>query len=116
MWFGAFALNFTCFRGCTLEFQVLLNFDFIVNIQYSQFDGLQRKKKGGEKLETWFNPSNVKIVNLYEDDSRRMKNSKKKVVKTEEVEKKETVKEINVETKQNKGEHRSVNPKISRAK
>ena len=29
-----------------------------------QIDGLQRAKLGGEKVETWFHPSNVKIVVL----------------------------------------------------
>lgn len=36
-----------------------------------QIDGLQRSKKGGEKVETWFNPSNVKIITLNDKDSRR---------------------------------------------
>ena len=38
-----------------------------------QIDGLQRAKMGGEKVETWFHPSNVKIVVLNLDDNRRMK-------------------------------------------
>ena len=67
-----------------------------------QIDGLQRAKKGGEKLETWFNPSNVKIVGLYEDDSRRMKNLKKKPVKVEEPKKEKA--EVKKETKENKME------------
>jgi len=80
----------------------------IVDVTHTriQIDGLQRAKKGGEKLETWFHPSKVKIVNLYEDDSRRLKNLKKKTasktVKTEEVEK-EVVKE-KIETKKSTGD------------
>jgi len=42
-----------------------------------QIDGVQRAKLGGEKVETWFHPSNVKIVVLNEDDNRRMKREKK---------------------------------------
>ena len=38
-----------------------------------QIDGLQRVKLGGEKVETWFHPSNVKIVVLNVEDNRRMK-------------------------------------------
>jgi len=80
----------------------------IVDVTHTriQIDGLQRAKKGGEKLETWFHPSKVKIVNLYEDDSRRLKNLKKKTasktVKTEEVER-EVVKE-KIETKKSTGD------------
>lgn len=42
-----------------------------------EIDGLQRSKTGGEKLITWFHPSNVKIIILDEKDNRRMKNNKK---------------------------------------
>ncbi|MFH1451608.1 MAG: 50S ribosomal protein L24 [archaeon] len=42
-----------------------------------QIDGLQRSKKGGEKLETWFHPSKVKIISLYTDDAKRFKRGKK---------------------------------------
>lgn len=38
-----------------------------------QIDGLQRAKKGGEKVETWFHPSNVKIIVLDEEDKKRLK-------------------------------------------
>jgi len=38
-----------------------------------QIDGLQREKKGGEKLITWFHPSNVKIIVLDDSDKRRFK-------------------------------------------
>jgi len=38
-----------------------------------QIDGLQRVKTGGEKVETWFHPSNVKIVVLNDNDNRRIK-------------------------------------------
>jgi large subunit ribosomal protein L24 len=44
-----------------------------------QVDGVQRAKRGGEKLETWFHPSNVKIILLDNSDNRRFKSSKKKV-------------------------------------
>jgi len=47
-----------------------------------QIAGLQRSKRGGEKLETWFNPSNVMIVVVDTNDSRRFK--KKVAAKTEE--------------------------------
>jgi large subunit ribosomal protein L24 len=50
-----------------------------------QIDGIQRSKAGGEKLITWFHPSNVKIIILDDKDNRRMKRSKKvesKEVKT----------------------------------
>lgn len=42
-----------------------------------QIDGIQRAKAGGEKLITWFHPSNVKIIILDEKDNRRMKKGKK---------------------------------------
>jgi large subunit ribosomal protein L24 len=42
-----------------------------------QIDGIQRSKAGGEKLITWFHPSNVKIIILDEKDNRRLKRSKK---------------------------------------
>ena len=42
-----------------------------------QVDGIQRAKAGGEKLITWFNPSNVKIIILNTDDVRRLKSGKK---------------------------------------
>jgi len=58
-----------------------------------QIDGIQRSKAGGEKLITWFHPSNVKIIILDEKDNRRMKRSRK-VEKTEvEEEAKKEVKE-----------------------
>ena len=58
----------------------------IVDVKHTriQIDGLQRAKKGGEKLETWFHPSNVKIIILDEKDNRRMKNGKKTEKKVEE--------------------------------
>jgi len=57
-----------------------------------QVDGAQRQKKGGEKLETWFKPSKVKIISLNLDDKKRVKSlertgknlSKKKTSKPEE--------------------------------
>jgi len=42
-----------------------------------QIDGIQRMKAGGEKLITWFHPSNVKIIILNVDDIKRLKRSKK---------------------------------------
>jgi large subunit ribosomal protein L24 len=48
-----------------------------------QIDGVQRTKSGGEKLETWFHPSNVKIILLDTSDNRRFKSSKKKTVENE---------------------------------
>ena len=55
-----------------------------------QIDGVQRSKKGGEKVETWFHPSKVKIVTLNEKDSRRFKKSKKAEAPKAEVKKEET--------------------------
>ena len=49
-------------------------------------EGLQMTKKDGAKVNAWFHPSNLKIVNLNVDDMRRLKRLKK--VKSEE--KKET--------------------------
>jgi len=40
-----------------------------------QIDGLQRSKVGGEKLITWFHPSNVKIIILNVSDKKRLKSS-----------------------------------------
>jgi len=62
-----------------------------------QIDGLQRAKKGGEKVETYFHPSNVKIIVLNIDDRKRMKRSKVRV--EEKVEEK---KEVKTETKEKK--------------
>jgi len=42
-----------------------------------QVDGVQRSKTGGEKIETWFHPSKVKIISLNESDKRRLKSGKK---------------------------------------
>lgn len=47
-----------------------------------QVEGIQRVKAGGEKLITWFHPSNVKIIILKTEDARRLK-SGKKIVATE---------------------------------
>ena len=41
-----------------------------------QIDGVQRSKVGGEKVETWFHPSNVKIILLDEKDKKRLKKTK----------------------------------------
>ena len=47
-----------------------------------QVEGSQRAKMGGEKLETWFHPSNLMIITLEETDSKRIKTSKKGNVET----------------------------------
>jgi large subunit ribosomal protein L24 len=51
----------------------------IVDIKHTriQIDGVQRSKKGGEKVETWFHPSKVKIIILNDSDNRRLKSGKK---------------------------------------
>jgi large subunit ribosomal protein L24 len=71
-----------------------------------QVDGAQRTKKaGGEKLETWFNPSNVKIIILDTKDERRMKRSKKKQDEQDEekkVEKEKVKKATKKVTKESK--------------
>jgi len=38
-----------------------------------QIDGIQRTKSGGEKLITWFHPSNIKIIILDVNDNKRLK-------------------------------------------
>ena len=53
-----------------------------------QIDGIQRSKAGGEKLVTWFHPSNVKIIILDDSDNKRLR----KAVKAEE-------KDVKTETK-----------------
>jgi len=47
----------------------------IVDVKHTriQIDGVQRDKMGGEKVETWFHPSNVKIIVLDDSDNRRMR-------------------------------------------
>jgi large subunit ribosomal protein L24 len=74
-----------------------------VDVKYTriQIDGLQRAKKGGEKVETWFHPSNVKIIVLDENDKKRMKRGKK--VEEKAPEKKE-VKKTEIKTKEAKKE------------
>lgn len=42
-----------------------------------QVEGIQRTKAGGEKLETWFHPSKVKIIILNVEDKKRLKSGKK---------------------------------------
>ena len=63
-----------------------------------QVDGANRSKSGGEKIETWFHASNVKIISLELKDNRRLKSTKKTAapVKTE------AVKENKTETKEKK--------------
>jgi large subunit ribosomal protein L24 len=63
-----------------------------------QIDGLQRAgKAGGEKLITWFHPSNVKIIILNVDDKKRLKNA---VV--ENVEEKKEIKKVESKPKEAK--------------
>lgn len=64
-----------------------------------QIDGVQRAKKGGEKVETWFHPSNIKIIVLDTNDRKRLKNSKMEVKTEAKVEKKEVKTEIKPATK-----------------
>lgn len=64
-----------------------------------QVDGIQRTKKGGEKIETWFHPSSVKIIILNDKDSRRFNKSKKAVTKTEDKKKLETDKKEKLKEK-----------------
>ena len=61
-----------------------------------QIDGIQRSKAGGEKLITWFHPSNVKIIILDTSDKKRMKRNK--VVEKVET-KTEVKKEVKTEVK-----------------
>ena len=42
-------------------------------------EGVQKTKKGGDKINVWFHPSNVKITVLNLDDVRRLKRVKKAV-------------------------------------
>ncbi len=42
-----------------------------------QIEGVQRAKKAGEKLETWFHPSIVRIISFEGSDRKRMKQEKK---------------------------------------
>jgi len=63
-----------------------------------QVDGLQRAKLGGEKVETWFHPSNVKIIVLDDSDNRRMKRGKK----IEKIEEKKEVKKTEIKPKEKK--------------
>ncbi len=56
-----------------------------------QIDGVQRSKSGGEKLITWFHPSNVKIIILDDKDERRLKLNKKVENKVEEKVKEKTM-------------------------
>jgi large subunit ribosomal protein L24 len=52
-----------------------------------QIDGIQRMKSGGEKLITWFNPSNIKIIILDIEDKKRLRGAKIKPEKSGEVKK-----------------------------
>jgi len=72
-----------------------------VDVKYTriQIDGIQRSKAGGEKLITWFHPSNVKIIILNTDDKKRMKRPKVKVEEKVEEKKVETKKTAEVKKK-----------------
>jgi large subunit ribosomal protein L24 len=50
-----------------------------------QVEGVQRAKAGGEKVQTWFHPSNLKIIQLETTDPRRFKNKTK--IETKKAEK-----------------------------
>lgn len=52
-----------------------------VNRTRIQVEGIQRTTAGGKKLETWFHPSNVKIIILNTEDRKRLKSIKKIVEK-----------------------------------
>jgi len=80
-----------------------------------QIDGIQRTKSGGEKLITWFHPSNIKIIILDVNDNRRLKSniikdaspSGEKVTKTinteeEKIQTKTTVSKVNSGKKEDK--------------
>jgi large subunit ribosomal protein L24 len=62
-----------------------------------QIDGINMKKRDGEKTPVWFHPSNLKIIKLDDSDKKRIKD--KKVVKSED--KKTTTKE----TKKQENKH-----------
>ena len=47
-----------------------------VKISRIQIDGVQRSKRGGEKVNTWFHPSKVKIMILDDSDKKRFKRVK----------------------------------------
>ena len=70
-----------------------------------QIDGIQRAgKAGGEKLITWFHPSNVKIIILDTSDSRRLKTEVKEEVRevVKKVEKKTPAKKTEAKPKETK--------------
>jgi large subunit ribosomal protein L24 len=74
-----------------------------------QIDGINLKKKDGEKAPIWFHPSNLKIIKLDDSDKRRIKEKKtelKKESKEEVIKSKPKEKIIKKETKlkQNKEE------------
>ncbi len=78
-------------------------------------DGIQRTKKGGDKINVWFHPSNVKIIVLNLDDARRLKGAKNAVEsdgKAKE-EKKETkkVEKQAIKTKPKQGANKNDIPK-----
>lgn len=50
-----------------------------------EVEGAQRAKKGGEKLMTWFQASNLKIIQLNLSDNKRLKNQKEESKTKQEV-------------------------------
>ena len=47
-----------------------------------QVDGINREKRGGEKIATWFSPSKVMIVSLYESYAKRLRKTDSKPTKS----------------------------------
>jgi large subunit ribosomal protein L24 len=67
-------------------------------------DGIQKTKKGGDKINVWFHPSSVKIMVLNLDDARRLKRAKKTIEDKSKVEKKEVSDNKKTESKTKQGE------------
>ncbi len=70
-------------------------------------DGISREKRTGEKIETWFDSSKVKIISLNTSDSKRFK---KVIVKTE----KDSIKETKPEVKENKTQAKETKQEIKK--
>ena len=58
----------------------------VKNVRIS-IEGIQRTKKDGTKVNVWFHPSKVKIINLDTSDVKRLKQSKDKKSKNQTGEK-----------------------------
>ena len=63
-----------------------------------QIEGVQRAKKAGEKLETWFHPSIVRIISIEDSDKKRLKRLKN-IEEEKTVPKKESIKKTTKEDK-----------------